>query len=350
MELRRVFIDQDRDDVTVEDVGHLIADGDDVQLVPLVRLEVRIDDRRFAQRREQARILPLFGAHHLPFPGDDAAPGGLLVELPGIAVSGVDIVLRAPHVPLLFGLRIRRRAARGAAWTRALWTATTSSCNRYWRTLAARRTCGTSSRASASRRVGRDPPAILNAAVDVPGAFHLHLQLEVGGFAALPDEIHGTARLLAGRFNDDGAVFDLPLVIARPSIQRAAVEERRPAVVFLQVERIRLSKTAAPSASLPWSAGRGRRLLARSGRRLWCASRWRRLLPGREHADPDRRRRRDRRHTCQCARTTHHCESSFRGSDLDFLTFAKLTYKNVRLENRDLTPAKLFPTCRSSRT
>src|SRR5207244_2667499 len=182
----------------------------------------RVDDSRLAERGEQPRALARLGADNLALPRDDAAAGALLVELPGVAVPRVEVILRAPHVPLLFGLPIRLRAPRRAARAGALRSASaaghTGRCARWgtrrWRTCrwSRRRSRG---RWRVARRVRRDPAAILHAAVDVAGAFHLHLQLEVRGLSALPDEIDRAGRLLAGRLDGDRAVLDLPIRVTR---------------------------------------------------------------------------------------------------------------------------------------
>src|SRR5581483_10694029 len=117
-----------------------------------------------------------------------------------------------------------------------------------------------------------------HAAVDVARALHQELQLEVGDFAALPDEIHRAGRLLARGFDHDRAVLDLPVVVARPAIQRAAIPEGDPAIVFLEIDRIRLSETAsaASAGAAPASALRRTVWAGRGGTwrlRRWCA--WR---------------------------------------------------------------------------
>src|SRR5262249_44976136 len=204
--LRTVLIDQDRDDAAVEQVRHLVADGDDVQLVPLVRLVNGVDRGLIAERREQPRVLAFLRAHDLSLPRDDAAAGALLVELAGVAVAGVEVVLRAEHVPLILGRGIRGRSPRRTAGTGTL--VATSRATTRWRLsgrlCAASTTCGwwrsrgwlrrstwgrsriPRSSGSLSLPVRADPAAILDAAVDVARAFHLQLQLEVRCLAALP--------------------------------------------------------------------------------------------------------------------------------------------------------------------
>src|SRR5262245_8112600 len=98
---------------------HLVANGDDVQLVPVVRLVDAIHFRRFTNGRQQPTSVARLRPHDLPLPGNNPATGRLLVELPGVAIAGVEVVLCAPHVPLRFAFSRRRRPACGAAraWT-----------------------------------------------------------------------------------------------------------------------------------------------------------------------------------------------------------------------------------------
>src|SRR5262245_33390982 len=255
--LRGVLVDQDREDVPVQDVGHLVADGDDVELVPVFLLVIAVDDGRFSQRGEEPRILALFGPHELSLPRDDPASGGLLVELPGVAVAGIEIVLGAPHVPLFLGFRIRRRATGGAA--------------RAGSRLRRRRRGSGTTRASGALRRGSDPSAVLHAAVDAAGALHLHLQLEVRRLAPLPHEIDGAGWLLARGLDRDRAVLHLPVFVARPALETLAVEERDPSLVLLEVVRIRLAEPAA-AAPAPLSL-RTRLSLWRLRRRLLCVDR-----------------------------------------------------------------------------
>src|SRR5262245_1681741 len=179
-----------------------VAHRDDVELVPVLRLVVRVDHRGLAERREQTRILALLGPHDLAFPRDDAATRGLLVELARVAVPGIEVVLRAPHVPQLFGGRIGRRSSRRTARARALVAApanpsltaprcasrslrtrsTSGRCTawgcrrRSRRSRTTRRaTWGTrratrASCATSTLRARRNPAAILHAAVDIAGA------------------------------------------------------------------------------------------------------------------------------------------------------------------------------------
>src|SRR5438132_217446 len=97
-----------------------MADGDDVQRVPVVRLVDGVDRGLVAQRCQQPRALAGLGAHDLTLPRDDAAPGGLLVKLTGVPVRGVEVVLRAGHVPFGFRRRVWWCSACGAARTRWL--------------------------------------------------------------------------------------------------------------------------------------------------------------------------------------------------------------------------------------
>src|SRR5215831_6262991 len=56
-------------------------------------------------------MFALFGADHLPAPGNNATARSLFIELAGVPVAAVEIKLRAKHVPL--GLRGRHRGRAG---------------------------------------------------------------------------------------------------------------------------------------------------------------------------------------------------------------------------------------------
>src|ERR671935_2758132 len=115
-----VLIDEDRDDVSVQQMRHLIADRDDVQLVPFVRLVVGIDHGRLAERGDQTWILSLLGPHGLALPRDDPSAGRLLVELTGVTIAGAEVVLDEPHVTLVVAYRIGRRSTTHEARTPSL--------------------------------------------------------------------------------------------------------------------------------------------------------------------------------------------------------------------------------------
>src|ERR1035438_8813904 len=168
----------------------------------------------------------------------------------GIIIARVEIELLPCHIPLRFlggrgwSARIRARTAPAAP-----------SCRRS-------RGGGPSTRASRARRSGRwsarprertSTPAAriperyveirrhvaaeLDPAIHVACAFGLELQHEVGGFAALPNNVYRTSRFLAGRLHEDGAVLDAPEPrIAIPAGQVFPVEQGHPTVVVRVVE------------------------------------------------------------------------------------------------------------------
>src|SRR5450759_62989 len=78
-ELGRVVVDEDRHHVPVDDVNHLVAARDDVDLVPVVDLDVAAEFVLVAQRGQQARLLALFRPYHLTAPGHDAERGAAFV-------------------------------------------------------------------------------------------------------------------------------------------------------------------------------------------------------------------------------------------------------------------------------
>src|SRR5579871_51193 len=99
-ELSRIIIDQDGHDVAVDDVSHGISARDEVQLIPIVDVNVPGERLAIAERGQQAGAFALFGMDHLAAPRDDPTPSGLLIELAGVAIAAVEVELRAQHVPL----------------------------------------------------------------------------------------------------------------------------------------------------------------------------------------------------------------------------------------------------------
>src|SRR5206468_11072202 len=60
-------------------------------------------------------------------------------------------------------------------------------------------------------------------------ALHLQLHFEIRRLTALPNQINGSRRLLAGGFHHNRAVLHLPVSeIAIPALQRGAVPHRCP--------------------------------------------------------------------------------------------------------------------------
>src|SRR3984957_4680859 len=151
-------------------------------------------------------MLAMLCFYHLASASDDPPAAALLVELPGVLVTVVEISLIALHVPLgILHLLIR------------------------------------------TRRSQRTP--VLDAAIRT-GTFqlHFHLKHEVGRLATLPDDVGRPRRVLSARLTDDAAILHVPYVAGPvPTIQRLAVENLRPAHVVVKVDGIGLGKEAAAS-------------------------------------------------------------------------------------------------------
>src|SRR5439155_1337956 len=140
------------------------------------------------------------------------------------------------------------RRSTGARCARCSRRACCTPRTRTLRSIRTRCTAGPS-RSLTALRVRTDPAAVLDAAVDLSGALHAQSQLEVGRFAALPHEIDRAGRFFAAWFDDDRAVFDSPVAVARPTVERLAVEERRPPLVLVEIDRIRLPEPTAAAAA-----------------------------------------------------------------------------------------------------
>src|ERR1700751_2853307 len=78
----RICVDEDRHDAPVDDVGERVSIGDNLNLVPLSRLDYGFQIVGTAKRGKQGRIFACLSCDDLAAPGDDAARGVLLVELP----------------------------------------------------------------------------------------------------------------------------------------------------------------------------------------------------------------------------------------------------------------------------
>src|SRR5439155_9862456 len=126
---------------------------------PVVRFVNGVDGGRVAKRGKKPAAVARNRPHDLSLPRDDAATGRLLVELTGVAVAGVEVILRAGHVPPRFafgaGLRTARLTARAGS----------------------RRAASSAAASTAARNPRRnDPAAVLHAAVDAARPFHLELE------------------------------------------------------------------------------------------------------------------------------------------------------------------------------
>ena len=89
--------------------------GDDVELIPVVDLDVAAQFVLIAERGQQPRRFTLLRAHHLSAPRNNPAAGRLFVVLAAVAVRAVEIELRSQHVPFGLGFSRWRRTARGSA-------------------------------------------------------------------------------------------------------------------------------------------------------------------------------------------------------------------------------------------
>src|ERR1700722_604837 len=151
-------------------------------------------------------MLALLGFYHLASPSDDSPAAALLVELPGVLVTVVEISLVALHVPLgiLHLLVWARRSQRTPVLDAAIRTGTLQ--------------------------------------------LHFHLKHEVGRLATLPDDVGRPRRVLSARLTDDAAILHVPYFAGPvPAIQRLAVENLGPAHVVIEVDGVGLGKEAAAS-------------------------------------------------------------------------------------------------------
>ena len=94
MRLAFVIVEKDTHDVTVQDLRHLMAARDDMQLVPVVDLVIAAEFVDVAQCGKQARFLFLLRLHNITTPRNNSAAGCLFVKLSSETVTGVKIVLR----------------------------------------------------------------------------------------------------------------------------------------------------------------------------------------------------------------------------------------------------------------
>src|SRR5215475_7767070 len=173
---------------------HLIADGDNVFLVPVVGFEIGIDRCWIVQGCKKPWILSFLSTNGLALKRDDPSAGCLFIKLAGVSVTRVEVVLRAGHVPLCFTGCSGRCTARLSARAGFRLLATTSA---------------------ATSRIGRyNPTTILHATINVAGALHLQFQFEIRRLTTLPDQINRSRRFFAGGFDNDCTVLYLPILIA----------------------------------------------------------------------------------------------------------------------------------------
>src|SRR5580658_8856217 len=163
-------------------MDQLIAARDDVNLVPVIDLDVAAKSVNIAKRGEQARLFSFFGAHYLTAPGNNAAVGAAFVILAGIVIGAIEVGLWSTEIPFRVAGDVGH-AARLAAGTR--------------------RESSPSTGRRRSSALGRflNEAAVLNAAVDARAlTANFGLKLEVAWLAALPDQIDSAGWLFACGF------------------------------------------------------------------------------------------------------------------------------------------------------
>src|SRR5690348_332082 len=190
-----------------------------VDLVPVVVLEITTELQPIAKLSDQARVPTLLGTNHLPTIRDDPASAAF-GNLTDIRAIEIEVELIPGKIPLCFA-RIERRS-------------TGAPC--------------------AQRR---NEAAILNAAIGIGSfKFNFQLQFKIGWLPTLPNEKCLTKRAgsRAGRrcrpLADNRAIDHFPHVrISVPSVERGAVEHFGVAGALIKVDRIRLAKISTPTAS-----------------------------------------------------------------------------------------------------
>src|SRR5262245_11219625 len=198
-----VVVDDDARDRAVEDLHDRVAAGDDVDLVPVVDLDQRLElVGALLQVADDDRLAALGYVDRLAAHGEETA-AALLINLTSPLVGEVDVGLIALHHPL------------------------------------------------ADLGPGRQLNAAqLDAAV---GGVHpeLDFQLEILRLAAAPDDERVLLdRIGGGALTDDGAVLGLPeRRIAVPVLERRAVENRGEAGVITDHQRVGAAGHAAAAAA-----------------------------------------------------------------------------------------------------
>src|SRR5262249_1022695 len=92
---RGIIINENRHDVSINDVNHFIAARNDVHLIPIISFDVSLEFIRIAEHCEQPGLLSLLGLHDLSAPGDDAAACSLFVKLTAVAPDIIKVRLIA---------------------------------------------------------------------------------------------------------------------------------------------------------------------------------------------------------------------------------------------------------------
>src|SRR5215813_2429123 len=211
---RRIIINENRHDVSINDVNHFIAAGNDVHLIPIISFDVSLEFIRIAEHCEQPGLLSLLGLHDLSSPGDDAAASSLLVKLTAVA----------PDI-----IKVRLIAFQIVFWVCRIWVLSAASLRRW---------CYRA--------------AILDPAVKArPFQFHFQFQLKVLGLSAFPNNVGGARWFFGSGGSNDCAVFEPPNIhIPVPIFQAAAIEDRLPSFVIIERDWLRLREAASASSAL----------------------------------------------------------------------------------------------------
>src|SRR5262249_32970482 len=92
---RGIIINENRHDVSINDVNHFIAAGNDVHLIPIISFDVSLEFIGIAEHCDRPGLLSWLVLHDLSAPGDDAASFSLFVKLPAVAPDVIKVCLIA---------------------------------------------------------------------------------------------------------------------------------------------------------------------------------------------------------------------------------------------------------------
>lgn len=213
----RVVVDHHGGDLTVEDMGKVVAASDDVELVPAVDVDVALELVAILELADDAGVLAGFGEGDLTAEGHDAA-AAFFIEHAGVGVDEVHVGLIALEDPLA--------------------------------------------------DFGQLDAAVLDAAVGVVHA-EFELELKVLGLAAAVDE-EGVAleRVFLGALADDGVVFDAPdLRVAVPVVEGAIEDGHKSGFV---VDDDRVGEALTTATRLGRRGGGGSLSGERGGQKSGC--------------------------------------------------------------------------------
>ena len=202
---RRVVVDEDHHELTIDDVGERVAVGDDVEPVPLAGLDHALHCVAIADRSDRARPFVRLHAHDVAPPADLGFRASASVLHIAVVVQGVVEVERvAGDVPVRVGWPAKAAAGHGLVSLRV----PSRPSPRWW--------------------LWPDPSAIEHTAVNVEVRLDLEFQLEVRRLAAAPDDERPPEPSFGCTLGGDRAVLDLPdLRVSVPAIERSAVKDLR---------------------------------------------------------------------------------------------------------------------------